>query len=122
MRKIDSTIVGLTAALVVLFVGNFLIPDWIRQIALLALATGSVALGLLVLWRTGLISFGHALYFGMGAYAVAFFNWLGLAVTRKASAQSAPIATPDLRALIAFLMSSNFWVSVISPMHESTRL
>lgn len=78
MRNIDGTIVGLTVALAVLFIGNFLVADWIRQIALLALATGSVALGLLILWRTGLISFGHALYFGMSAYAVAFFNWLGL--------------------------------------------
>ena len=61
MRNMDRTIVGLTAALVVLFICNFLIPVWVRQIALLAMATGSVALGLLILWRTGLISFGHAL-------------------------------------------------------------
>ena len=34
------------------------------------LARGLVVLGLLILWRTGLMSFGQALYFGVGAYAV----------------------------------------------------
>ena len=34
-------------------------------------ARQAIVLGLMVLWRTGLISFGHALYFGIGAYAVA---------------------------------------------------
>ena len=36
-------------------------------------------LGLLVLWRTGLVSFGHALYFGLGAYTVALLDiYLGI--------------------------------------------
>lgn len=36
-------------------------------------------LGLLVLWRTGLVSFGHALYFGLGAYTVALLDiYLGV--------------------------------------------
>jgi branched-chain amino acid transport system permease protein len=36
-------------------------------------------LGLLVLWRTGLVSFGHAFYFGLGAYAVAMLDiYLGI--------------------------------------------
>ena len=30
--------------------------------------------GLMVLWRTGLVSFGHAFYFGLGAYAVAILD------------------------------------------------
>ena len=37
-----------------------------------------VALGLLVLWRTGLISFGHALFFGIGAYAAALLQRAGV--------------------------------------------
>ena len=36
----------------------------------LALAKGLVVLGLLILWRTGLVSFGQALYFCLGGYAV----------------------------------------------------
>jgi branched-chain amino acid transport system permease protein len=37
----------------------------------LALAKGLVVLGLLLLMRTGLVSFGQGLYFGLGAYSAA---------------------------------------------------
>ncbi len=39
-------------------------------------ARALVVLGLLVLWRTGLMSFGQALFFGIGAYAVALLSQL----------------------------------------------
>ena len=46
----------------------------------LALAKGLVVLGLLLLMRTGLVSFGQGLYFGLGAYAAALLaNRAGLA-------------------------------------------
>ena len=35
------------------------------------LSRGLAVLGLMILWRTNLVSFGHALYYGFGAYAVA---------------------------------------------------
>ena len=73
----DRTVLGTTFAVVVIAILNFFVPDWVRQIGLLSMAIGSVALGLLVLWRSGLISFGHALYFGLGAYALRLFQWLG---------------------------------------------
>ena len=38
----------------------------------LALAKGAVVLGVVLLLRAGLISFGHALYFATGAYTVGF--------------------------------------------------
>ena len=74
----DRTIVGVTIGVVLIAVANFLVPDWIRQIGLLSMAIGSVALGLLVLWRSGLISFGHALFYGFSAYGVALLNYLGI--------------------------------------------
>lgn len=70
-RYLDRTIVGLTVALAVLIVLDFVLADWLRFIVLQSFARGAVALGLLVLWRAGLISFGHALYFSLGAYAAA---------------------------------------------------
>ena len=72
------TIVGVTIGVGLIAVANFLVPDWIRQIGLLSMAIGSVALGLLVLWRSGLISFGHALFYGFSAYGVALLNYLGI--------------------------------------------
>ena len=74
----DRTVVGVTVGVILVAIINFFVPEWIRQIGLLSMAMGSVALGLLVLWRTGLISFGHALYYGFSAYGVALLNYLGL--------------------------------------------
>ena len=34
-------------------------------------------LGLMVLWRTGLVSFGHAFYFGLGDDAPIVGDWNG---------------------------------------------
>lgn len=78
-KYMDQTAWALTLGLAVLIVVNFFIPEWFRAILLLSLARGSVALGLLVLWRCGLISFGHALFYGFGAYTVALIvKYLGI--------------------------------------------
>ena len=49
-----------------------------HSIGLQSLSRGCVAIGLLVLWRTGLVSFGHALFFGFGAYTVAMLQIIGI--------------------------------------------
>lgn len=77
-RLFDNTFWGLTAGLIALLALNFVIEDWMRNIGLQSLARGSVAIGLLILWRTGLVSFGHALFFGTGAYTVAVMQLMGL--------------------------------------------
>ena len=75
----DKTVWGLTIGFAVLLVLGFIVPDWFVAILTLSLARGSVALGLLVLWRCGLISFGHALFYGFGAYTVALIvKYLGI--------------------------------------------
>ena len=73
-RLADKTFWGLTAGLVVLFVLNFALEEWMRTIGMQSMARGCVAIGLLILWRAGLISFGHALFFGFGAYTVALLQ------------------------------------------------
>jgi branched-chain amino acid transport system permease protein len=45
---------------------------WLGFVFTLAVTKGLAALGVAMLLRGGLISIGHALYFAMGAYAVAF--------------------------------------------------
>jgi len=74
----DKTFWGLTIGLIALLILNFFLADWLRGIGLQSMARGMVALGLLVLWRTGLISFGHALFFGFGAYAAALLQRIGI--------------------------------------------
>ncbi len=46
-----------------------LLPKWALFLGTLSIAKGLVVLGLLLLMRTGLVSFGQGLYYAMGAYA-----------------------------------------------------
>jgi ABC-type branched-subunit amino acid transport system permease subunit len=48
-----------------------ILPVWLVSIATIAFANALVVLGLVVLWRAGLVSFGQALYYATGAYVVA---------------------------------------------------
>jgi branched-chain amino acid transport system permease protein len=49
-----------------------LLAPWMKFVLTIALAKGIACLGILLLLRAGQVSFGHALYIGLGAYAVAF--------------------------------------------------
>jgi branched-chain amino acid transport system permease protein len=54
------------------------LPDWIVSLATIAFANALVVLGLVVMWRAGLVSFGQALYYCIGAYTVALTaRWTG---------------------------------------------
>jgi branched-chain amino acid transport system permease protein len=64
-------LVAIIAFAVIAILPLFL-SDWISFLIALALAKGAVVLGVVLLLRGGLISFGHALYFAIGAYAVGF--------------------------------------------------
>jgi len=57
------------AILVALLAGGPFIPQWAIFIVTVAFAKGLVALGLMLLLRAGLVSFGQALYYCLGAYA-----------------------------------------------------
>jgi ABC-type branched-subunit amino acid transport system permease subunit len=62
------------AAFAVLALLPLFLSDWIVFLIALALAKGAVVLGVVLLLRGGLISFGHALYFAVGAYTVGFLT------------------------------------------------
>ncbi len=73
-----ARIAGALLFLAAAAVGPFA-PDWIVSIATIAFANALVVLGLVVLWRVGLVSFGQALYYCLGAYAVALVaRWTGV--------------------------------------------
>ena len=57
----------------------FFSPSWITNLAALVACYAFAGLGLMILWRIGLVSFGHALYLGAGAYSVVLANqFLGI--------------------------------------------
>ncbi len=50
------------------------LPAWLVSLASIAFANALVVLGLVLLWRTGLVPFGQALFYAIGAYAVALIG------------------------------------------------
>jgi branched-chain amino acid transport system permease protein len=75
----DRTLPVLAAVFVAAAIGGFLLPQWALFLSTVAIAKALVVLGLMILWRTGLVSFGQALYYGAGGYAAGLAGrWLGL--------------------------------------------
>jgi branched-chain amino acid transport system permease protein len=75
--RTGATLTGAVLLLVAAAAAPFL-PDWIVSLATIAFANALVVLGLVVLWRVGLVSFGQALYYCIGAYVVALAGrWIG---------------------------------------------
>ena len=68
-----ANIAGLLAFLAVAAAAP-LLPAWLISLATIAFANALVVLGLVILWRTGLVPFGQALYYAIGAYAVALLG------------------------------------------------
>jgi branched-chain amino acid transport system permease protein len=60
---------AIAAALPVLVVAGFVMPSWALFLVTAAIAKALVVLGLLILLRAGLVPFGQALFFALGAYA-----------------------------------------------------
>ena len=67
--KRDPTLAILVAgSIILLAVGPFL-PRWAMFLINVSLCYGIVVLGMMLLMRTGVVSFGHGLYYCLGAYA-----------------------------------------------------
>jgi branched-chain amino acid transport system permease protein len=63
--------------LIALLAGGPFLPQWAMFIVTIAFAKGLVALGLMLLLRAGLVSFGQALYYCLGAYAAGALGRFG---------------------------------------------
>ena len=75
----DPTVSALAAALVGLLALGTVLPSWVVFLLTVAFAKGLVVLGLVVMMRAGLVSFGQGLYYGLGAYAAGLAtNFLGV--------------------------------------------
>jgi ABC-type branched-subunit amino acid transport system permease subunit len=66
--KPDRTPAILVAILAGVALGGLALPQWLLFIFTIACAQGLVVLGLLLLMRAGLVSFGQALFYCIGAY------------------------------------------------------
>ena len=71
--SMGSTIGGALAFIAVAAIAPWL-PPWLVSLATIAFANALVVRGLIILWRTGLVPFGQALFYAVGAYAVALIG------------------------------------------------
>ncbi len=71
---------GLGAAIVIaLLLGGLLMPKWLLFLSTMALSHGIVSLGIVLLMRSGVVSFGQGFVFAIGGYATALIaNHLGV--------------------------------------------
>ncbi len=65
----DRTLAFISIGAVTLILSGYAMPQWAVFLTTVSLCYGTVVLGMILLVRTGLVSFGHGLYFCLGAYA-----------------------------------------------------
>jgi branched-chain amino acid transport system permease protein len=71
----------------------------------LAIAKGLVVLGLLLLMRTGLVSFGQGLYYGLGAYAAALLAHRGGLSDAALMLLVGPVCAAAVAAILGLLLA-----------------
>ena len=69
--RIDRNSIAVVLVGVVLLALGPVLPSWAVSLLNVALCYGTVVLGMMLLMRTGIVSFGHGLYYCLGAYAAA---------------------------------------------------
>jgi ABC-type branched-subunit amino acid transport system permease subunit len=74
-----KTLLAGLAAIAVLLATGFFLPKWLQFLCTMAAANGVVSLGIVLLMRGGVVSFGQGLVFAGGGYAAALLsNKLGV--------------------------------------------
>jgi len=103
MRR--AAVVIFSGLILTLVVGWF-VPGWAQSLLILALGKGLVVLGLLLLMRCGLVSFGQGLFYALGAYAaVSITRIFGLPETLLTSdAVVMPLAGGVVAGVLAFIL------------------
>ena len=96
----DRTPRTLVLILAAILVTGLFAPQWTLFLLTVALAKGLVVLGLMMLLRCGLVSFGQALYYCLGAYAAGMLGRL-YEVSGVFTLMLAGMATS---ALVAFIL------------------
>lgn len=66
----DKTPIGILIGTALLVASALIVPAWLASLLTTALAKGLVVLGVIVLMRAGLVSFGQGLYYCIGGYTV----------------------------------------------------
>ena len=107
MRALDRTEKVSALLLAVLLGGGVLLPQWALFLVTVSLAKGLVVLGLLLLMRTGLVTFGQGFYYCLGAYAAGTLGQL-LHVSDVAVMLLAAVAVSAAAASVVGLLLASY--------------
>ncbi|MEO8037505.1 MAG: branched-chain amino acid ABC transporter permease [Betaproteobacteria bacterium] len=103
--KSDSTSIAIGVITVVLLVAAPFLPNWAMSLANVALCYGTVVLGMMLLMRTGLVSFGHGLYYCLGAYAAGMIDQMLKLPDMALMVAAAAAATAVVSAILGLLLA-----------------
>jgi branched-chain amino acid transport system permease protein len=101
----DRTVVALVIVAIALLAAAPLAPQWLMFLLALAIAKGVVVLGLVLLMRTGLVSFGQGLYFGLGAYSAALLAHFGGIADAALMIVAGTLSAAALAAILGLLLA-----------------
>lgn len=73
-RRLARSLAGWAGLVAIVLVAGLVLPGWMLFLVTQGMARGLAVLGVVLLMRAGLVSFGHALFFGAGAYAAALLS------------------------------------------------
>ena len=102
--KRDPTFPILIAGLVILLAIGPFIPRWAMFLINVSLCYGIVVLGMMLLMRTGVVSFGHGLYYCLGAYAAGTLDQVFKISDMALMLVAAMIVTAVASAVFGFLL------------------
>ncbi len=103
--KIDRTVLALAGLAVVLLVAVPMFPRWLVSLLNVSMCYGTVVLGMMLLMRTGLVSFGHGLYYCLGAYAAGLLDQMGKVSDMLAMVLAGAVVTAAVSAVLGLLLA-----------------
>jgi ABC-type branched-subunit amino acid transport system permease subunit len=101
--KRDHTVKILVGIMILLLLSGPLLPRWAMFLINVSLCYGTVVLGMMLLMRTGVVSFGHGLYYCLGAYAAGTLDVL-FGVSEIAIMLAAAVAATGLVSAVLGLL------------------
>ncbi len=103
--KLDRTSIALLVAGVVLIAIGPVLPKWGVSLLNVSLCYGIVVLGMMLMMRTGLVSFGHGLYYCIGAYAGGLLDHYAKLPDMVLMVAGGAVSTAVVAAILGFLLA-----------------
>jgi branched-chain amino acid transport system permease protein len=102
----DRAVRLIVAVFAAVLLAGFVLPQWTLIVITIAIAKGLVVLGLMLLLRAGLVSFGQGLFYCLGAYAAGAVSRMFGVTDAIVLLAAAGLSAALLAAILGFLLAS----------------